>query len=179
MNPKLHILHMAFIYSTANGFHTVDAELERIEFRTCTSDGTCDATSLPTVTLTRDLARCASHFLHQLEDTMAELDPDVVVTHGGDGLHFPALMRLARGSGVSLSLSRDGRPLAARTSARTLHSYGQTLHKDGYIPLYGRLHIDRVGSFIVREGGSARLVRTCASLATIASRYLSTFSPVR
>ena len=152
-NPSLHILHMAFVYSTANGFHTEEAELERIEFRTCSSDGTCDATTFPTVSITRDLARCASHFLNQLEATMAELDPDVVVTHGGDGLHFPALMRLARASGASLSLSRDGRPLAARTSARTLHSYGQTLHKDGYIPLYGRLHIDRVGSFIVREGG--------------------------
>ena len=152
-NPTLHILHMAFVYSTANGFHTEDAELERIEFRTCSSDGTCDATSLPAVSISRDFARSASHFLIQLEGTMAELDPDVVVTHGGDGIHFPALMRLARASGASLSLSRDGRPLAARTSARTLHSYGQTLHKDGYIPLYGRLHIDRVGSFIVREGG--------------------------
>ena len=30
MNPTLDILHMAFVYSTANGFHTADAELERV-----------------------------------------------------------------------------------------------------------------------------------------------------
>ncbi|MBT3452505.1 MAG: hypothetical protein HN444_04025, partial [Euryarchaeota archaeon] len=42
MNPTLDILHMAFVYSTANGFHTANAELERVEFRTCPSEGTCD-----------------------------------------------------------------------------------------------------------------------------------------
>ena len=151
--PDLTIVHMGFSYQTVNGFHNDEAEVERIEFRTCSSDGTCDASSIPSVTLVRNPNTCASHFLQRLEKAMKEIDPDVVITHGGDGLHLPALMRMAAKCAMPFSLSRDGRLLEARTSARTIHSYGQTLHKDGYIPLYGRLHIDRVGSFIVREGG--------------------------
>ena len=86
---------------------------------------------------------------------------------------------MASKSATPFSLSRDGRPLAARTSARTLHSYGQTLHKDGYIPLYGRLHIDRNGSFIVREGGLLGLFELAASFTTITSGYLASFTGPR
>ena len=150
--PNLVILHMAVHYQTQTGFHTEQAEIESVEFRRCSHDGMHEDEASPIATLNRTPGE-ETEFLESLESTMRALDPDVVVTNGGDGLHFPALIRMASKSGTLFSLSRDGRPLAARTSARTLHSYGQTLHKDGYIPLYGRLHIDRNGSFIVREGG--------------------------
>lgn len=152
VEPKLAIVHMAVHYHTQSGFHTEHAEIESIEFRKCSHNGVDDATGDPVVTLRRTFGQ-DSEFLENLESTMHALNPDVVLTNGGDGLHFPALIRMASTSGMHISLSRDGRPLAARTSARTVHSYGTTLHKDGYIPLYGRLHIDRNGSFIVREGG--------------------------
>jgi DNA polymerase I len=153
LDPTLGIVHMAVMYSNEHGFHSEDASIERIEFRTCSANGACDSSVEPSQMLTMGSFSTKAEFLSALENLVSVLDPDVIMTDGGDGVHFPALMRMAASTGVILSLSRDGRPLAARTSARTLHSYGQTLHKDGYIPLYGRLHIDRNGSFIVREGG--------------------------
>ncbi len=151
--PKLVVVHMAVDYHTNDGFHTDAARIKSVQLRGCTPAGTYDLDQPPLHTIQGPLGEDARTFLHQLEHLMAELDPDVVITHGGDGLHFPALIRMAEASNITVSLSRDGRPLQARTSARTIHSYGETLHKDGYIPLYGRLHIDRNGSFIVREGG--------------------------
>ena len=151
--PELSVVHMSVTYRTTNGFHTEEAEIDAIEFRTCSPDGRCDLDAPPMRSLLRENHRDSGMFLGHLEAVMTEFNPDVLLTHGGDGLHFPALMRLAKKAGVTLSLSRDDRPLAARTSARTVHSYGQTLHKDGYVPLYGRLHIDQNSSFIVREGG--------------------------
>ena len=150
--PELVSVHMDVRYHTKAGFHTEEAEVHFVEFRVCSTDGTCNADAEPQHHIVCVTGQEAE-FLQQVEAAVQQLDPDVLVTNGGDGLHFPALIRMASALGVTVSFSRDGRPLAARTSARTLHSYGQTLHKDGYIPLYGRLHIDRNGSFIVREGG--------------------------
>ena len=150
---NLVVYHMNVEYSTAAGFHTDDARIKRIELRRCSPDGVYDLTQAPSRAIDGPIGEESTSFLRQLEAAVRELDPDVLITQGGDGLHFPALIRMAEAAKTTVSLSRDGRPLKPRTSARTLHSYGQTLHKDGYVPLYGRLHIDENGSFIVREGG--------------------------
>ena len=47
--------------------------------------------------------------------------------------------------------------LSRTTKERTVHSYGQTMHKYGSYFAKGRLHLDFANSFIVREGGLAGL----------------------
>ena len=76
-----------------------------------------------------------------------------MISHGGDTLFLPALIRLARKSGTTVSLGRNNTVLYAKSKERVVFSYGRTLRKNAYHPLQGRLHIDISSSFIVREGG--------------------------
>ncbi len=92
-------------------------------------------------------------FLYAIESLVKKIDPDVMISHGGDTLFLPALIRLARKSGTTVSLGRNNTVLYAKSKERVVFSYGRTLRKNAYHPLQGRLHIDISSSFIVREGG--------------------------
>ena len=92
-------------------------------------------------------------FLYAIESLVKKIDPDVMISHGGDALFLPALIRLARKSGTTVSLGRNNTVLYAKSKERVVFSYGRTLRKNAYHPLQGRLHIDISSSFIVREGG--------------------------
>ena len=92
-------------------------------------------------------------FLYAIESLVKKIDPDVMISHGGDTLFLPALIRLARKSGTTVSLGRNNAVLYAKSKERVVFSYGRTLRKNAYHPLQGRLHIDISSSFIVREGG--------------------------
>ena len=82
-----------------------------------------------------------------------EIDPDIVITHDGDNVDIPALIRLAEKSGVKLNISRNGRGSKPRSQERVTWSYGRLLRKEAYHSLEGRLHIDMGRSFIGKEGG--------------------------
>ena len=92
-------------------------------------------------------------FLTEFEHCINRLNPDIIVTRGGDALHFAALDKLAKRVGFDMNLSRTKCELKPRSMSRVVHSYGQVIRKDAYFPLNGRLHIDLSASFIVREGG--------------------------
>jgi DNA polymerase elongation subunit (family B) len=108
-----------------------------------------------------------SEKLLQLVKTVKELDPDFLVTQGGDSYLFPYLTQRATLNRVltEFSLSRDNTPFTSKTpSGRTFFSYGRTFYRAGPIRLYGRIHIDESNGFVLSKAGFEGLIeiaRTC------------------
>jgi DNA polymerase, archaea type len=105
--------------------------------------------------------------LQHLVKVVRELDPDFLVTSGGDSHVFPYLTERATINNIvdKFSLSRDGTPFSSKTpSGKTFFSYGRTFYKAGPIRLYGRIHIDQSNTFVLSEAGFDGLIeiaRTC------------------
>jgi DNA polymerase elongation subunit (family B) len=108
-----------------------------------------------------------SEKLLRLVEAVKELDPDILLTKGGDSYIFPYLARRVLISGVldSFVLSRENAPLVAtRRRGTTYFSYGRTYYRAPMRRLYGRIHIDEYNSFISRDSGLDGLIeiaRTC------------------
>ncbi len=92
--------------------------------------------------------------LYTLAAEVAHLDPDVVLTEGGDAFDLPVLYRAAARASLSdaeFILGRSpGRFRAARAS-RSYMSYGRILHSAAAYDLPGRFHVDRDNSFLFRD----------------------------
>jgi len=105
--------------------------------------------------------------LLQLVQTVDDLDPDILVTKGGDSYLFVYLVRRAVINGVlsRLALGRDDVPLVAKNvRGRTLFSYGRTFYRAPIRRLYGRVHVDERNTFILAEcglDGLFEIARTC------------------
>jgi DNA polymerase elongation subunit (family B) len=105
--------------------------------------------------------------LLQLVKAVEYLDPDFIVTSGGDSYLFPYLIQRATLNGVldKLILSREAKPFPLKTSSgKTFFSYGRSFYRANPIRLYGRIHIDLNNTFILSESGFDGLIeiaRTC------------------
>ena len=94
--------------------------------------------------------------LLRLVQTVQKLDPDIIVTRGGDSHLFPYLVRRAVINGVSerLVIGRDDVSLAIRNvRGKTFFSYGRTFYRAPTRRLYGRVHVDEKNTFILAESG--------------------------
>jgi DNA polymerase I len=101
-----------------------------------------------------------------LVEEVGKLDPDIIMTRGGDSFVFPYLSRRALVNNVlsSFVLSRDGSSLVAeRKRGRSYFSYGQTYYRAPTRRLYGRVHIDENNTFILRESGIEGLIEIARS----------------
>jgi DNA polymerase I len=99
--------------------------------------------------------------LLQIVELVKEVDPDFILTRGGDSFVFPYLARRALVNNVlgSFVLSRDGSPLVAENKkGRSYFSYGRTFFWAPTRRLYGRVHIDESNTFILRESGVEGLI---------------------
>ena len=146
--PKMKVIELNFEYHSNNGFDTLKSYLKKIEIFQW--DGFLPRKKLHSVVQRK---HCGMEFLTEFEYCINRLNPDIIVTRGGDALHFAALDKLAKRVGFDMNLSRTECELKPRSMSRVVHSYGQVIRKDAYFPLNGRLHIDLSASFIVREGG--------------------------
>jgi len=146
--PNLKIIELNFNYLAKNGFNSVDSKITDVKISEW--DGFC-RNNTECCKIVND--KNESGFLHDLQSAIEKIDPDIIVTKGGDALHFSVLGKLADTNDVKFNLSRKIASLAPRTMSRVVHSYGQVIRKDSYFPLHGRLHLDLDASFIVREGG--------------------------
>jgi DNA polymerase elongation subunit (family B) len=105
--------------------------------------------------------------LLRLVHVVEQLDPDIVVTKGGDSYLLPYLVQRATINGVleKLVLSRDNVPLVAdHVRGRTFFSYGRTYYRAPTRRLYGRVHVDERNTFILSEAeldGLIEVARTC------------------
>jgi DNA polymerase I len=114
--------------------------------------------------------------LLQLSKMVKELDPDIIVTNGGDSYLFSYLLKRAIVSEVSdkFILSRDEVPFVPKAQqGKTFFSYGRTFYKAPTIRLYGRVHIDAGNTFILNESsfqGLFEIARTCRAPLHTSSR---------
>ena len=105
--------------------------------------------------------------LMQLVDVFREVDPDVVLTEGGDSFIFPYLTRRAQHRGIlhRMVLGREEAPLRVyEVQGHSYFSYGKILFKQTAARLLGRLHIDEANGFISSDCGLEGLfevARTC------------------
>src|SRR5207247_3351956 len=123
--------------------------------------------------------------LLSLVETFNEIDPDIVITEGGDSFIFPYLARRAYKNGMlnRLVLGRDPSPLRVyEVQGHSYFSYGKILYRETAARLLGRLHIDDHNAFISADCGLEGLFeisRTCiipiqrASRATIGTNMTS------
>jgi DNA polymerase elongation subunit (family B) len=96
-----------------------------------------------------------------------QIDPDLVLTDGGDSFIFPYLSSRAQYHGIlnRLILDREGVPLRVyETQGHSYFSYGKILYRQTAIRLLGRLHIDETNSFFITDcglDGLFEVARTC------------------
>ncbi|MBO0887788.1 hypothetical protein J2P12_01665 [Candidatus Bathyarchaeota archaeon] len=121
----------------------------------------------------------------ELVDTFREVDPDIVITTGGDSFILPYLARRANENGIldKLILGRDHSPLRVyEVQGHSYFSYGKILYRETAARLLGRLHIDDYNAFISADCGLEGLFeisRTCiipiqrSSRATIGTNMTS------
>jgi DNA polymerase elongation subunit (family B) len=105
--------------------------------------------------------------LRRLADLFREIDPDIVLTEGGDSFIFPYLARRAELNGLldEMVLGREDLPLrVSEYQGHSYFSYGKILFRQTAARLLGRLHIDKWNSFFVEDCGLEGLfevARTC------------------
>jgi len=114
--------------------------------------------------------------LIQLASAVKTLNPDIVLTTGGDSYLFPYLIHRATINNLlkKFILSRDNVPFATKIAhGRTFFSYGRSFYKAAAMRLYGRVHIDRSNTFVLNESdfdGLFEIARTCRVPLHTASR---------
>jgi DNA polymerase elongation subunit (family B) len=103
----------------------------------------------------------------QLVNTFRKIDPDIILTEGGDSFILPYLARRAQHHGIlhELILGRDEAPLRIyEVQGHSYFSYGKILFKQTAARLLGRLHVDETNGFISSDCGLEGLfevARTC------------------
>jgi len=114
--------------------------------------------------------------LLELVKVVKELDPDIVITNGGDSYLFSYLIQRANINKVldRFLLSRDNTPFVPKpTTGRSFFSYGRVFYKAPTMRLFGRIHIDQTNTFILKESsfqGMFEIARTCRVPLHTASR---------
>jgi DNA polymerase, archaea type len=105
--------------------------------------------------------------LLSLVEAISELDPDIVVTEGGDSFVFAYLAQRANVNSVlqQFMLSRDPVQFVANSKhGNTFFSYGRTFYRAPTNRLFGRVHVDCKNTFIMNESsfqGLFEVSRTC------------------
>ena len=94
--------------------------------------------------------------LLKLTKTVKDLDPDIILTKGGDSYLFTYLIQRARLNKIldKFVLGRDNVHLTQKFSTgRTFFSYGRVFYKAPTTRLFGRIHIDESNTFVLNESG--------------------------
>lgn len=112
-----------------------------------------------------------------LANMVKELDPDIVLTSGGDSYLFPYLIHRGTENCVldKFILSRDPVLFESRRvgGGRTYFSYGRTFYRASTMRLFGRVHIDERNTFAFSEcglDGLFEVTRVCRMPLHTASR---------
>lgn len=85
----------------------------------------------------------AGEYLRQLEQTLQEYDPDILVTDWGDSWLIPFLLAQAEEKDIPLHLNRDAAKPVRWQKETTYFSYGHIIYRPEEAHLFGRCHIDR------------------------------------
>ena len=155
--PPFHVVRMRFERGNGSTLPSLDSTVGVIHLDSVHEPGLAPFLVPLSVTLKRQDFGSMSAMLVAFQDALASMNPDIVMSTGGDQRWLPWLVEQATLHDVSLQLGRTTDVLAQSTHQRTIHSYGQTRHRHGAFFFKGRLHLDIKNSFIVNEGGLAGL----------------------
>ena len=146
-------------FSKSKGFTDCSTEISSVRVEECDVEGKMIGEVL-------DIHTHDPSFAVKLEQSLRELDPDVVFTQDGNTLTLPALLAHAKKNEQTLKLGRNSSILRQIGVARTVHSYGQVLRSDPQFSFEGRIHIDFSSSFMFKEGGLSGLYELAVVSAT-------------
>ena len=91
--------------------------------------------------------------LRELQRVLERMDPDVVITQGGDSFLLPYLYHRARLAGLGdFHLGRDRQGAGPGRKEKSYFTYGRIMHRPAAYYLRGRLHLDAASSFLYQEG---------------------------
>lgn len=155
--PPFHVVRLTVEFTSGEGFPSQGDTVERICLNTVQEPGLSPPRRVVSHAFERSKFPSLSVMLNAFQTIIASIDPDVVLTAGGDQRWFPWLIEQAEVHNTPIVLGRTAEHLQQSTGQRTVHSYGQTRHRHGAFFLKGRLHLDVKNSFIVNEGGLAGL----------------------
>ncbi len=101
--------------------------------------------------------------LLRLQEVVEDIDPDIIVTKGGDDYLFRYLSLRAKVNGVHLTFGRDGEVLdVAYREPNSFWQYNQIVFKSGNQVMFnGRLHIDRKESLYYSPSGMEGIIEGC------------------
>jgi DNA polymerase elongation subunit (family B) len=94
--------------------------------------------------------------LLDLVKAVRALDPDIIVTKGGDSQLLTYIIHRAAANEVldEFILSRDPVVFVPKIRrGQTFFSYGRTVYKAPTVRLFGRIHIDSSNTFVMKESG--------------------------
>ncbi|MGQ4911691.1 MAG: DNA polymerase domain-containing protein [Candidatus Thorarchaeota archaeon] len=101
--------------------------------------------------------------LLRFQETVDSIDPDIIVSVGGDDTLFRYLSLRARVNGVQLIFSRDGTPLNVKDKRpQSFWQYNQVVFRAGNQVMFnGRIHIDRAESMYYSPVGMEGIIEGC------------------
>jgi DNA polymerase elongation subunit (family B) len=152
--PSLRTLRLAINTRKTRGIPTFNDELSTIVLQTGDETVALDSGS-------------EADKIIRLVDEFRKIDPDVVLTDGGDSFIFPYLARRARHHRIlrAMILGREEAPLRVyEVQGHSYFSYGKILFKQTAARLLGRIHVDEANGFISSDCGLEGLfevARTC------------------
>ncbi|MHA1779540.1 MAG: DNA polymerase domain-containing protein [Candidatus Thorarchaeota archaeon] len=101
--------------------------------------------------------------LQELQKTIDGIDPDIIVTNGGDEFLFQYLTLRANVNGLKLVFSRDGSPLqVVGREPTSFWQYNRVVFRAGNQVMFkGRIHIDRAESLYYSPSGLEGIIEGC------------------
>lgn len=82
-----------------------------------------------------------------------QYDPDILLTAWGDSWLLPFLLERSEELHIPLPLNRDAQRGISKIAERSYFSYGQVIHRDQQIHLFGRAHIDIHNAMLYHDYG--------------------------
>jgi len=116
-----------------------------------------------------------SEVLKRVDEMIARIDPDILLTSSCDIQEIPYLKHRAELKKVDLKLGRD-RAFHPPKRGSWYESYGRIIYKAPFYPLKGRVHIDTENSFLYREGGVEGIIEA-SRISKVPMQRLSSRSP--
>jgi DNA polymerase-2 len=138
-----------------------DTDPEPPPLRTLMIEPDCDPRRCqPTSLLVRDergerrfSLEPARALLINLSALLRQCDPDLLLTTWGDSWLLPHLLELSRQWRIPLPLNRDLQRGVSIHAERSYFSYGQIIHRDQQLHLFGRAHIDVHNAMLYHDYG--------------------------
>ncbi len=91
--------------------------------------------------------------LFKLNSILRNYNPDIIITHHGDGWLFSYLEKLSKQTGIPFEPNRDIGREVIRKKPITFHTYGQSHYRGEQVHLLGRIHIDELNCTNYADNG--------------------------